>query len=428
MNETEWLAGQFERHRPHLRAVAYRMLGSLTEADDAVQDTWLRLSRSGAADVENLGGWLTTITARVCLNMLRSRTLRREEPLGVHIPDPVISPDGVTQPEEQALLADSVGLALLVVLDTLTPDERLAFVLHDMFDLPFAEIAAMLGRTPAAAKQLASRARRHVQGAGTPAPDPDPARQREVVDAFFAAGRRGDFDALVALLHPDVVLRADFGARRPAASVVTRGAEAVARQALLRARAAARVHPALVNGAPGVVITMRGRPFAVMSFTVTDGKIAEIDTIADPERVRRIAAAVLPAGTGLAGAPPRRAVRPDLAGRGLPAGRAERGVAQVRQAELRVRAAGAPRARAAVEPDPPGERQDGERAPETRAGAGQSRAGGGRAPAVRRAGGGGEPGQRGDLRSQAGNQRGGPSARRGKGGSRRGSRRPPPPR
>jgi RNA polymerase sigma factor (sigma-70 family) len=296
MDDTEWLAGRFERHRPHLRAVAYRMLGSLTEADDAVQDTWLRLSRSGAADVENLGGWLTTITARVCLNMLRSRTLWREEPLGAHVPDPVISPGGGTQPEEQALIADSVGLALLVVLDTLTPDERLAFVLHDMFDLPFAEIAAMLGRTPAAAKQLASRARRRVQGAGTPAPDYDPARQREVVDAFFAAARRGDFEALVALLHPDVVLRADFGARRPAASTVTRGAEAVARQALLRFLPAARLHPVLVNGAPGVVITIRGRPFAVMSFTVTDSKIAEIDILADPERVRAIAAAVLGAG------------------------------------------------------------------------------------------------------------------------------------
>ncbi len=209
MDDTEWLAGHFERHRPHLRAVAYRMLGSLPEADDAVQDTWLRLSRSGADDIENLGGWLTTIVARVCLNMLRARNRRREEPLAVHIPDPVISPDGEHQPEEQALLADSVGLALLIVLDTLTPDERLAFVLHDMFDLPFTEIAAMVGRTPAAAKQLASRARRRVSGAGMPAPDPDLARQREVVDAFFAAARQGDFDALVAVLHPDVLLRID---------------------------------------------------------------------------------------------------------------------------------------------------------------------------------------------------------------------------
>ena len=296
MDDTQWLTGQFERHRPHMRAVAYRMLGSLSEADDAVQDTWLRLSRSGAQDVENLGGWLTTIVARVCLNMLRSRSRRREEPLAVHIPDPVISPAGVSQPEEQALLADSVGLALLVVLDTLTPDERLAFVLHDMFDLPFTEIAGMVGRTPAAAKQLASRARRRVTGAGMPAPEPDLARQREVVDAFFAAARQGDFDALVAVLHPDVVAQADYGARRPAASVVIRGADAVARQALLGGTwPATRLYPALVNGSAGVVITIRGRPFAVMSFTVADGKIARIDTIADPERVHQIAEAVLTA-------------------------------------------------------------------------------------------------------------------------------------
>ena len=302
MDDNEWLAGHFEQHRPHLRAVAYRMLGSLTDADDAVQDTWLRLSRSGDADVANLGGWLTTIVARVCLNMLRSRNRRREEPLAVHIPDPVISPEGEIQPEEQALLADSVGLALLVVLDTLTPDERLAFVLHDMFELPFGEIAPIVGRTPAAAKQLASRARRRVRGASMPAPDPDPARQRAVVDAFFAAARRGDFDALVAVLHPGVVARADFGAQRPAASVVIRGADAVARQALLGAALpAARLHPVLVNAAPGVVVTVRRRPFAVMSFTVADGKIAEIDTIADPERVRRIAAAVLTAETATAG-------------------------------------------------------------------------------------------------------------------------------
>src|SRR5215469_168253 len=250
--ENEWLVGRFERHRPHLRAVAYRMLGSLTEADDAVQDTWMRLSRSGADDIENLGGWLTTIVARVCLNMLRSRNHRREEPLAVHMPDPVVSLEGELQPEEQALLADSVGLALLVILDTLTPDERLAFVLHDMFELPFKEIAPMLSRTPDAAKQLASRARRRVNGAGLPPPDPDPARQREVVEAFFAAARRGDFDALVAMLHPGVVARADLGARRPAGAVVTRGAGAVARQALLGAAIPdAREQPALVNGAPG---------------------------------------------------------------------------------------------------------------------------------------------------------------------------------
>jgi RNA polymerase sigma factor (sigma-70 family) len=293
MDENEWLADRFEEHRGHLRAVAYRMLGSLTEADDAVQDTWLRLSRAGASDVENLGGWLTTIVARVCLNMLRSRNTRREEPLGVHLPDPVISREGELQPEEEALLADSVGLALLVVLDSLSPAERLAFVLHDMFELPFEEIAPMVGRSPAAARQLASRARRRVRGAEIPAPDPDLARQRNVVDAFFLAARGGDFDALVALLHPDVVLRADFGARRPGASTVIHGAAAVARQAVMGALPAANLHPALVNGAAGMVVTVRGRPFAVLGFTVAEGKIVEVDAIADPERIRRIAAAVL---------------------------------------------------------------------------------------------------------------------------------------
>jgi RNA polymerase sigma-70 factor (ECF subfamily) len=267
------------------------MLGSLTEADDAVQDAWLRVSRAGASEVENLGGWMTTVVARVCLNMLRSRDRRREEPFGVHIPDPVISPEAELQPEDEALLADSVGLALLVVLDTLSPAERLAFVLHDMFDLPFDAIAPMVGRSPEAARQLASRARRRVKGAEIPAPDPDLARQREVVDAFFRAARGGEFDALVALLHPDVVLRTDFGARRPAASVVFRGAAAVARQA--RPIPGAVVRPALVNGAAGAVITVRGRPIAVMGFTVVEGKIVEIDAIADPERVRRVAAAVL---------------------------------------------------------------------------------------------------------------------------------------
>jgi RNA polymerase sigma factor (sigma-70 family) len=293
MDERDWLADRFEEHRPHLRAVAYRMLGSLAEADDAVQDAWLRLSRAGAGEVENLGGWLTTIVARICLNMLRSRATRREESLDAHLPDPVISPEGSLQPEEEALLADSVGLALLVVLDSLSPAERLAFVLHDMFDLPFDEIAPMVGRSPTAARQLASRARRRVKGAEIPAPDPDLARQRDVVDAFFRAARGGDFDALVALLDPDVVLRSDFGARRPAAARVTQGAAAVARQALIAAFPDAQLHPALVNGAAGVVVTVRGRPFAVLGFTVTDGKIVEIDAIADPDRVRRIAAAVL---------------------------------------------------------------------------------------------------------------------------------------
>ena len=296
MDENAWLAKCFEEHRPHLRAVAYRMLGSLTEAEDAVQDAWLRLSRSGAGEVENLGGWLTTIVARVCLNMLRARKVRREHSLGLHLPDPIINRDGELQPEEEAVLADAVGLALLVVLDTLSPAERLAFVLHDLFALPFEEIAPMVGRTPAAARQLASRARRRVKGARVPEPDPDLARQREVVDAFFVAARGGDFDALVALLDPDVVLRADFGAKRPAVSGVIHGAAAVAQQALKGALPAAHLRPALVNGAAGVVITVRGRPFAVMGFTVAAGKIVAIDAIADPERVRRIAAAVLTDG------------------------------------------------------------------------------------------------------------------------------------
>jgi RNA polymerase sigma-70 factor (ECF subfamily) len=273
------------------------MLGSLSEADDAVQDAWLRLSRSEVAEIDNLGGWLTTVVARICLTMLRSRRLRGEESLGVHLPDPVVSPvvspAGEPQPEEEALLADSVGLALLVVLDTLTPAERLAFVLHDMFALPFEEIAPVVGRTPAAARQLASRARRRVRGAEIPSPDPDPARQRQVVDAFFAAARAGDFAALVAVLDPDVVLRADVGARPPAASRVIRGAAAVAGQALLGARPDSVLHPALINGVAGVVITIRGRPIALMAFTVTGSTIAEIDAIADPARVRTAAAAVL---------------------------------------------------------------------------------------------------------------------------------------
>jgi RNA polymerase sigma-70 factor (ECF subfamily) len=300
MDGSEWLAGHFEQHRPRLRAVAYRMLGSLAEADDAVQDTWLRLSRSGAEDVENLGGWLTTITARVCLNMLRARSHRREEPVPVHLPDPVISPDGQLQPEEQAVLADSVGLALLVVLDTLTPDERLAFVLHDLFGLPFGEIGPLLGRTPAAAKQLASRARRRVRGAEIPAA-PDLARQREAVDAFFAAAREGDLDALVALLHPGIVLRIDAGTQRAGASMLVRGPAAVARQAVTGIRqllggTAAGLRPVLVNGSAGVVVTRDGLPFAVMCFTIADGTIAGIDAITDPGRVRTITAAVFTAG------------------------------------------------------------------------------------------------------------------------------------
>jgi RNA polymerase sigma factor (sigma-70 family) len=296
MDENEWLADRFQEHRPHLRAVAYRMLGSLSEADDAIQDTWLRVSRAGAGGVENLGGWLTTIVARVCLNVLRSRNTRREESLDGHIPDPVISSERVRQPEEEALLADSVGLALLVVLDTLSPAERLAFVLHDMFQLPFEEIAPMVGRSPEAARQLASRARRRVTGAQIPAPDPDLARQRAVVDAFFRAARGADFDGLVALLDPEVVLRSDYGGRRPASPKVIHGPAAVASQALLGALPGAELHPALVNGTAGMVITVHGRPYAVMGFTVADGKIIDIDAIADPERVERLAEAVLSEG------------------------------------------------------------------------------------------------------------------------------------
>jgi RNA polymerase sigma-70 factor (ECF subfamily) len=256
MDETEWLAERFEQHRPRLRAVAYRMLGSLAEAEDAVQDAWLRLSQSDAAQIDNLGGWLTTVVARECLHMLRARRYRREDSFAAHLPDPVITPDGDLDPEQEALLADSVGLALLVVLDSLTPAERLAFVLHDMFELPFDEIAPMVGRTPTAARQLASRARRRGNGAEIPTPVPDLARQRGVVGAFCAAARAGDFDALVEVLDPNVVARADFGAGRPAA--VFRGVQAVAK--IARAPRGAHLHPALVNGTPGAVITLNGRP------------------------------------------------------------------------------------------------------------------------------------------------------------------------
>ena len=293
MAEADWLAEGFERNRTRLRAVAYRMLGSFAEADDAVQEAWLRLSRSDASGVENLSGWLTTIVARVCLNVLRSRSTRREEPMGVHVRDPVISRADGTTPEDEALLADSVGLALHVVLDTLTPAERLAFVLHDMFDLPFDEIAPMVGRSPAAARQLASRARRRVRGADAHAPDPDIARQREVADAFFAAAHQGDFDALVAVLDPDVVLRSDGGTAHPEVSVVLHGAAAVAGQALTLAQPSALKRPALVNGAAGVVVTMGGQLYVVMGFTVSRGKIVEIDAIIDPERLRRLDLPVL---------------------------------------------------------------------------------------------------------------------------------------
>jgi RNA polymerase sigma-70 factor, ECF subfamily len=291
VDERDNLAEQFEDHRTHLRAVAYRMLGSVSEADDAVQEAWLRLSRSDRSEIENLGGWLTTVVARVCLNMLRSRKSRREESLEVHMPDPVVSGEDGGDPEYEALLADSVGLALLVVLDTLAPAERLAFVLHDMFGVPFDEIAALVDRSPTAARQLASRARRRVQGA-TPEPDADLARQREVVDAFFAAAREGDFEALVAVLDPDVVLRSDGGVARPAASARVQGARAVAERALTFAHLSPFVRPALVNGVAGVVVAPRGRPFSVVSFTVVGGKIVAIDALADPARLRRLEPAV----------------------------------------------------------------------------------------------------------------------------------------
>jgi RNA polymerase sigma factor (sigma-70 family) len=290
MDDEEWLAQRFEQHRAHLRAVAYRMLGSLPESDEAVQDAWLRLSRAGAEGVENLGGWLTTIVARVCLNVLQARKARPEQPAGLRMPDPLVSREGQANPKQQALLADSVGLALLVVLETLDPAERLAFVLHDMFDLPFEEIAPMVGRSPTATRQLASRARRRVRGAAAPPVERDVARQREVVEAFFAAARAGDFDALVRVLHPDVVLRSD---RQGVGE--QRGAARVARLALGGARGGrtATVLPVVVNGAAGALIVENGQLVTLMGFTVSGGKIVEIDGIVDPERLSRIDLAAL---------------------------------------------------------------------------------------------------------------------------------------
>jgi RNA polymerase sigma-70 factor, ECF subfamily len=288
VDEQDWLAEQFEANRARLRAVAYRMLGSLSEADDAVQESWLRLSRSDTATIENLTAWLTTVVAGVSLNMLRSRKSRREEPLDFHVPDPIVSRAGERlDPERAALLSDSVGLALLVILDTLAPDERLAFVLHDMFAVPFEEIAPIVGRSPTAARQLASRARRRVQGAAVP--DADLHSQRVLVDAFLAAARAGDLDGLLAVLDPDVVLRADPGVLR-----VVRGARAVTEGALTFARLAESARPAIVNGAPGIVSWLPGgRPLAVMGFTVTRGKIVEIDILADPVRLGQIDLKVL---------------------------------------------------------------------------------------------------------------------------------------
>ena len=286
MTDQQALAERFEQHRDRLRAVAYRMLGSLTEADDAVQEAWLRLARADASGVENLGAWLTTIVARVSLNMLRARQSRPEEPLGPYVPEPVIDPAEGTSPEHEALLADGVGLALLVVLQELSPAERLAYVLHDMFDVPFDEIAPIVERSPQAARQLASRARRRVRGTA-PAHDGDPATQRAAVDAFLAASRDGDFDGLIAVLHPDVVYRADRGAAA-GGSVEVRGAKTVAGQAMAFSQRGLLIRPVLINGMPGVISSRDGLPFSVIGFTVTAGKITEIDVIVDPDRLRQL--------------------------------------------------------------------------------------------------------------------------------------------
>jgi RNA polymerase sigma-70 factor (ECF subfamily) len=290
VDEQEWLAERFDEHRSHLRAVAYRMLGSLSEADDAVQEAWLRVSRSGTSGVENLGGWLTTVVGRVALNMLRSRKARREEPLGVHLPDPILDrADGIS-PEHEVLLADSVGLALLVVLETLSPPERLSFVLHDMFGVPFDQIAPVIGRSPEAARQLASRARRRVQGESR-VPDADLTMQRKVADAFLTAARDGDFEALLEVLDPDVVLRADFGVEGE--SRLVRGARLVAGQALFYSRLGLEFRPALVNGVVGGVAMRDGEPFSVAAVTVRGGKIVAMDFLNDPERLRRLDLTIL---------------------------------------------------------------------------------------------------------------------------------------
>jgi RNA polymerase sigma factor (sigma-70 family) len=289
MDEHEWLAEQFEANRSHLQAVAYRMLGSLSEADDAVQESWLHLSRSNTSGVENLGGWLTTVVARICLDMLRSRKSRHEESLEASVPEPITSREGGIDPEQEALLADSVGLALLVVLDTLNPAERLAFVLHDIFAMPFDEIAPIVERSETAARQLASRARRRVRGAAM-VPDSDLTYQREVVDAFLTASREGSFDALLAVLDPDVVFRIDGAASPKGVSREVRGAPAVARQFSGRAQGARR---ALVDGAVAAIVAPRGHLFLVLNFTIRNDKIVEIEAVADPARLRQLHLAVL---------------------------------------------------------------------------------------------------------------------------------------
>jgi RNA polymerase sigma-70 factor (ECF subfamily) len=286
MEEREWLTERFQQHRSHLRGVAYQMLGSVSEADDALQEAWLRIRDQDPRSVQNMQAWLTTIVGRVCLNMLRARRARREEFSDVYVPDPVVSLEDSLDPEQEALVADSVGLVLLVVLDALSPPERLAFVLHDVFGVPFADIAAVLHRSEAAAQQLASRARRRVHG--SPKPDPDLARQREVIDAFFAASRDGDFDALVAVLDPDVELRIDGGAVREETSLILRGAEAVAAYTSNYSKLYPFVRPAFVNGAAGAVVAPAGRVFSVMAFAVTNGKITQIDALVDPERLGQL--------------------------------------------------------------------------------------------------------------------------------------------
>jgi RNA polymerase sigma-70 factor (ECF subfamily) len=287
MSDQEWLAERFEANRSHLRGVAFRMLGSVTEADDAVQEAWIRLSRTDTSDVENLQAWLTTVVGRVCLNMLRSRKTRRESSLDTHVPDPILSPEDGIDPEQEALLGDSVGLALLVVLDSLTPAERVAFVLHDVFAVPFDEIAPIVGRTPTATRQLASRGRRRVQGA--PVPDVDLAGQWAVVDAFLAAARDGDFDRLVAVLDPEVVLRSDGGPARPALVSRIQGAEVVAAQAMAFRRFTDASTRVLVNGIPGgVAWAPDGQPFAVLALTVKGGRIVAIDILADPDRLAQL--------------------------------------------------------------------------------------------------------------------------------------------
>jgi RNA polymerase sigma factor (sigma-70 family) len=285
MSEYDWLAERFEQHRPRLRAVAYRMLGSTGEADDAVQETWIRLSRSKTGEIDNLEAWLVTAVGRVALNMLRSRRTRREEPLEGYLPDPIVDRPDAVNPEHEALLADSVGLALLVVLETLTPAERFAYVLHDMFSVPFEQIGAILDRSPEAARQLASRGRRRIRGVETPPADDDPSARQEVVDAFLAAGREGDFEALAALLDPDIVVRQDWGS---GTILEIHGAEEVARRASSAAQLGLVARPALVNGGPGWISFRDGRPFAVAALTIRNGRVAAMDILADPERLARL--------------------------------------------------------------------------------------------------------------------------------------------